>query len=260
MAEYSHNATITFRQDLNDELIVIRVRHDDPLASFVPGQYTELALIEDPSGIASKIVRRQYSIASAPDDERGLEFYIVLVPDVFLTPKLWNLPEGSRIWMNAKCKGKFTLDPVPPGKRLILISTGTGIAPYVSMVRCYLEAVEPRWESLVLVHGVRFERDLGYRAELEELARSHTNITYIPATTREPEDSSWGGFRGRVQTLFEGSSFPELSGRELSPEQDQVFLCGNPAMIDAMQALLEGQGFHLHKKKNPGNIHLERYW
>ena len=112
-----------------------------------------------------------------------------------------------------------------------------------------------------MVHGVRMAEDLGYREELEAAAEKNSRIIYVPMCSREPEGSNWSGLRGRVTELFENSAkFKEVVGLEMNPDQSQMFLCGNPAMIDQVQKELETKGFKKHSKKNPGNLHFERYW
>jgi ferredoxin/flavodoxin---NADP+ reductase len=260
MSDYSLNAKISYRQDLNDELMIIRV---SPLSGevpdFTPGQYAELAL-PDPQDLAEnkKIPRRSLSIASAPSEKNYLEFYVVLVPNGYLTPKLWKLKVGDKIWLGPKVKGKFSLDPVPPTSNLIMLSTGTGLAPYVSMLRHFKG--QKRWNSFTLFHGVRYERDLGYRAELEELAKTTDNFFYIPSCTRETNES-WRGETGRINTLLEKNVYQEITDIPLDPANCQVFLCGNPEMIDSTNLLLESKGFKPYSKKTAdGNIHFERYW
>ena len=226
---------------------------------FEPGQYAELAIPEPAvDGETKKFVRRPYSIASSPTDGRFLEFFIVAVAGGELTPKLQELPVGSRVWLGPKIKGKFTLNEVPAGKDLVLIGTGTGLAPFISMVRKYRNA--GRWNRVAVIHCVRLSADLGYKAELERYAKEDPNFRYIPTVTREPAESSWSGLRGRVQPIFEPDNFEKLAGFPLDTNQCQVMMCGNPEMITSVQELLESKGFRHHTKKNPGNIHFERFW
>jgi ferredoxin--NADP+ reductase len=258
MIQYETNAIVTYREDLNDELAVFRVRPlEGTLPAFLSGQYAELA-IPEPPGSEVKTQRRSYSIASAPSGSEELEFYIVRVTDGYFTPQLWNLKPNDRIWLGPKVKGKFTLEEMPPGKDLIMVATGTGLAPFLSMIREHRDS--PPWRRVVLIHGARFERDLGYRRELEEYAVRLPWFIYIPALTRDLENTAWSGLRGRVQTIFSSGELERRLGEELSREFSHFLLCGNPQMIDDVQALLEARDFHLHKKKNPGNIHVERYW
>ena len=257
MSSYEVNATLTERIDFNAELSTFWFKPDDPtITSFEPGQYAELAFPELTTE-KGKLIRRQYSIASAPSDDRGFEFYIVLVPEGALTPKLWELQVGGRVWINPKCKGKFTLDPVPDGKDLVMIATGTGLAPFLSMWRRYNQ--ENRWRRFIVIHGARYECDLGYRAELEKLAGENESFFYIPTLTRE-ESKDWQGHRGRVPTVLEDGHYEEIVGAPFCAEECHVFLCGNPQMIDDLEVSLAERGFRLHKKKDPGNLHIERYW
>lgn len=264
MEQFETNATLTARRDVTSELAIVRVRPDNSNIAFLPGQYAELAIIEDhsaegPDGATrNKLVRKAYSIASSPEDPEGLEFYIALVAQGELTPKLWRLNPGDRLWINPNIKGKFTLDTVAPEQNLVLAATGTGIAPFVSMLRTHLES--PPWRRLAVFHGVRYPRDLGYQEELQSLELLHEHLRYIPVVSREDQNGAWGGMRGRLQAVFEPDVFPRLAGFPLDPEKTQIMLCGNPEMISDMEQLLVSLGHRLHKKRIPGNIHFERYW
>ena len=120
-------------------------------------------------------------------------------------------------------------------------------------------ADDPPWRKMIIIHGARYLRDLGYKEELEKAAKEYPWFSYVPTLTREP-DESWTGQRGRVQQLFSSGYLEELTQAPFSKEYSHFLLCGNPQMIDDVQALLEGRGFQTHKKKDPGNIHVERYW
>ncbi len=267
-----YNATLVSREQLTSELAIIRVTPDTGVPEFKPGQYTSLGVLPDPDsdfgreqakkkGIA-KLVLRPYSIASSPFDKEAIEFYLALVPIGAFTPLAWKLAEGDRLYVIPKCKGKFTLDDVPATKNLIGISTGTGLAPFVSMIRTYRET--GRWRRFVVVHGTRYCGDLGYRNDLETLASRDETITYIPTCSREPEpknQSDWYGLRGRVNVAVEDHTFKQLAGIDLSPETCHIFLCGNPAMIDEMTDLFVARGFTPKDREHPdGNIHFEKYW
>jgi len=258
-----NNATIIYREELTPELAIIRVAPDSgEVPPFEPGQYAELALPEldeRPEEERRKLERRAYSIASSPASREYVEFFIVLVPNGSVTPKLFSLPVGARVWLGPKIKGKFTLEDIPEGKDLLMISTGTGLAPFVSMAREYL--ADRRFRSFIVMHGTRRESDLAYREQLMEMAaQSNKKLIYVPALTREPEDSSWAGLRGRVPLFLKPGTFEEITGKPFSPETLQIFLCGNPDMIDQLIEQLTGYGFKIHNKKDPGNIHFERYW
>jgi ferredoxin--NADP+ reductase len=187
-----------------------------------------------------------------------LEFFVVLIEEGKLTPRLWDIGVGGRLWMDSVVKGDFTLDSVPDGKDLVMFSTGTGIAPFVSMLRTFQGT--QRWRRFVMVNGVRRVIDLGYRDELEQLAKDDPNFCYIPLISRPTEEDNWSGLKGRIPILLESDRFLNCAGVDLDPEQCHVFLCGNPAMIDDMEALLIERGFKTHEADSPGNIHFERYW
>ncbi len=262
MSKYDPNATLTYRSDINEELILLRLTPDGEVPlNFEPGQYVEFGAVEpdlSSGALEAKVERRQYSIASAKQAGCELEFYVVLVPGGYFTPKLWTMEVGSRLWMNPKVKGKFTLETVPPDKDLVMISTGTGLAPFVSMYKTY--SGSGRWRSFTIIHGTRYSRDLGYRDELEKFAADDRSFFYIPTVTREPEGNDWTGRRGRVQSIFEKETFEHITGVPFAADNCQVFLCGNPDMIDSMEHFLFSHGFKVHKKKEPGQIHVERYW
>ena len=261
--EYINNATLIYRYDYNKELAVFRVLPDEPHPEFVPGQYAELAIIRPET---AKLERRSYSIASVPG-ESYLEFYIVLVKDGQITPQLWELKEGDRLWCGPKIKGKFTLEDVPKNKDLIMVATGTGLAPFMSMLRQedqrYTDqnSGERPWDRVLLIHGARLSRDLGYLAELQELQARTAWFSYLPTLTRESA-SHWSGATGRVQGLFENHSnlINQKLSAPISVEKTHVLICGNPQMIEDLEKILNLQGLFLHKKKTPGNIHVERYW
>ncbi|MEX2673608.1 MAG: ferredoxin--NADP reductase [Phycisphaeraceae bacterium] len=266
-----YNATVTDWVDLSDELAIFRVKPDSgQVPEFTAGQFAMLALprnhppIADPKAYPpddprwKKLVRRAYSIASSPLERDYLEFYVVMVEDGKLTPKIWDQKAGSRIWLDSRINGDFTLDGVPDQQDLVMVSTGTGLAPYISMYKTYRNT--GRWRRFVMIHGVRYQQDLGYREELEKIAAEDDSFIYIPTLSREPEDSNWQGLRGRVSELLEPEMYKKLVKAELDPDDAHVYLCGNPAMIDQCEGMLVDRGFVVQTKKQPGNLHFERYW
>ena len=265
------NATIRDWEDLTDELAIFRLYPDEgEVPEFEPGQFATLGLprshppIHDPEKFPpgdrrwQKLVRRAYSIASSPRRRDSLEFYVVIVEEGRLTPKVWNLKEGGRIWLDPRIKGDFTLDGVPDGKDLVMVSTGTGLAPYISMLKTFRGT--GRWRRLVMIHGVRYAEDLAYREQMEQIAAEDPSVIYIPTCSREPEGSEWAGTRGRCNLLLEEECYEEHVGAKLTPEDCHVFLCGNPDMINQGEKTLNARGFITQTKKKPGNLHFERYW
>jgi len=265
----SYNATVIGREEINPQLVILRVRPDAELFEFRPGQFGVLGLLgsaprveestpEDVPSAPDKIIRRAYSIASASVERRYVEFYLTLITSGQLTPRLFALQHGSRVFLGPKASGVFTLDRVPPEKAVVLIATGTGLAPYVSMLRTLLVNDDRR--RFVVLHGARYSWDLGYRGELETLARLRPNFTYIPSITRPDQDQHFLGRIGRIQAILEQGALEKDAGVKLDPEHADVFLCGNPEMIKIVSAMLESKGFKRGDSKNPGNIHVEEYW
>ncbi len=279
------NATVVSRRDPSERLAIVSVRPDGwELPVFEPGQFATLGL-PDPEGGAPR--KRVYSIASAPG-QPALEFYVQLVKEGSFTTLLWPHQPGDRIHLSPTIAGRFTLQSVPRGADLLLVGTGTGIAPFVSMLRHH--AGRGRWRRCIIAHGARSEAELGYRAELETLAAADPSVIFLPVVSRAPA-GTWGGLTGRVQTLLDDtlwsgptgadqtgadrpgaaadsarascssvSTWPPGEATPLDPSRCHVFLCGNPAMIDDMDALLSARGFRHNKPDAPGNLHFERWW
>jgi ferredoxin--NADP+ reductase len=265
----SYNATVIGREEINPQLVILRVRPDAELFDFKPGQFAVLGLPgsaprvaeaapEEAAAAPDKLIRRAYSIASSSLERRYVEFYLTLITSGQLTPRLFALKHGSRVFLGPKASGIFTLDRVPSEKAVVLIATGTGLAPYISMLRTML--VNDAHRRFVVLHGARYGWDLGYRGELESLARLRPNLTYIPSITRPDQDPHFHGHTGRIQTLVEQGVLEKESGVVLNPAQAEVFLCGNPEMVSIVKAMLEGKGFAAKAGKEPGTIHVEEYW
>lgn len=264
-----YNATVMGREEINPQLVILRVRPDAALFEFKPGQFGVLGLlggaprvpeaaVEEPVTETDKMIRRAYSIASSSVERRYVEFYLTLVTSGQLTPRLFALQHGDRVFLGPKASGVFTLDRVAPEKAVILIATGTGLAPYISMLRTML--VNDSQRRYVVLHGARYSWDLGYRGELESLARVRPNFAYIPSITRPDQDPHFQGRSGRLQTLLEQGVVEQESGVALNPTQADVFLCGNPEMVKIVKAILQTKGFAAGNGKEPGNIHIEEYW
>ena len=267
----SLNATVSQRIEISPGLAILRVVPDGwEFNDFKPGQFTVLGLpgkaprcdVCDPDENGrdpDRLIKRAYSIASSSVASEFLEFYLALVRSGALTPRLFALSPGDRLWVSPKNRGLFTLDEVPEDKNVVLISTGTGLAPYMSMLRTRLACDSER--RFAVLHGARHSWDLGYRSELMTLDRLCDNFTYAATVSRPDEEGGlWRGPVGYVQDLWTSRWLEETAGFTPSPEHTRVFLCGNPSMILDMVAVLERDGFKEHKKSKPGQIHTERYW
>jgi ferredoxin--NADP+ reductase len=258
------NASVSRRRDVSDTARVLWIQPDSgAIQPFEPGQFVQVGWPKpiDPAAPPSGRVRwnkRSYSIASSPDEPGAYELYLALVPDGTLTPRMFDLRAGERVWCDDAPKGHFTLERIPSGRHLVCVATGTGVAPFVSMLRRYRGT--RRWRKLTIVCGARASADMAYDAELLEAVRNDPTVFYAPVASREPSDSTWSGGRGRVQSTLEDATFLAKTGEPLVPEGTHVLLCGNPTMIDEVRAHLEPRGFVLDTHKAPGNLHFERYW
>lgn len=229
-------------------LFTIQIDGRDVLP-FEPGQFLQLGYTR-----GEEHIHRPYSVASPSGDT--IEFFIVLVDDGELTPYLWSLNEGDEIDVSQRAAGSFTLKKTPDAENLWLIATGTGLAPYIAMLRT--EEPWERYKKIVVVHGVRVASDLGYADELKQWEQDRPGqIVYIPALTREQPE---GFVHGRIPACLQDGQFERLAGVEIRPDNSAVLLCGNPAMLDDMESMLGERGLTRHRSKSPGQIVLERYW
>lgn len=270
MASPALNAILTQRIELAAGLAIFRVAPDGwPLPPFTPGQFAVLGLpasaprvpLSDPEEQENpeRFIRRAYSIASSSRAREYVEVFANLVRSGELTPRLFALPVGGRLWLGPKITGMFTLRDIPREAHLAMIATGTGLAPYMSMLRTELECGGAR--KIAVLHGARHSWDLGYAAELYTMQRLCPNFLYLPTVSRpEAEPAPWGGARGYVQALWTSGALERAWGFAPTPANTHVLLCGNPGMIDEMTKILEAQGFRVHGPRTPGEIHVERYW
>jgi ferredoxin-NADP reductase len=241
-----YNASLVRREDETESLGYFWVRFDGEPTPFEPGQYMTIGVMVD-----GKIVQRPYSVASPPISARteGYEFYVRLVEGGTFTPLLWEMPLGQRMRMIGP-KGKFML--VPGDERIhIFISSGTGNAPFVSMMKQALADGTVR--PAVFLNGVSYQHEIGYRGLLEDWERSGGYpVTYIPTVSRpsDPLNASWSGRTGRVEAILA----PVLDELGLSAANSVAYICGNPDMIAAAEETLLGRDY------SPEQVHKELYW
>ena len=264
------NAIVVQRIEVSPGLVIIRVVPDGwELPDFEPGQFAVLGLPgtaprtpisdpEEPLKKPAKLIKRAYSIASSSAAKEYMEVYVAIVPSGQLTPRLVALRSGDRVWLSPKMHGIFTLDQVEPGRHVACLATGTGLAPYMSMLRSELVCGGPR--RFVILQGARYSWDLGYRTELTGLARHCSNVTYIPVISRAKEDPSWQGPSGYLQDVLVSGVVEKETGLELDPRNFHIFLCGNPGMITVAQERLVEKGFVPDKGKESGDLLVEEEW
>lgn len=248
---------IVGKQIWAEGLFTIRV--DVPgVEPFKAGQFLHLA-IRDPECTAEepddqRRINRPYSVASPHGQE--LDFFIVVVPDGDLTPHLWKLEVGDEVQVSDRGAGRFTLDKSPASENLWLIATGTGLAPYIAMLR----TPEPwdKYKNIIVVHGVRHAKDLAYTEELRKLETTYPGrFSLVQTLSREQSNAA---LFGRIPRLFENREIEMEVGIDCLPEDSTVLLCGNPAMLDSMEEVLGRRDMKEHRSKSPGQIVVERYW
>lgn len=204
--------------------------------------------------LPSGFVSRSYSLASAPGEE--LEVLLARVGEGALTPALFSLAPGSELSLDPKPQGFFTFDYVPPHRELWMLATGTGLGPFISMLR----SGEPftRAERVMLVHGTRSAAELAYRAELEALvAQRRGAFVYVPVLSRNYEPDL---LQGRLTGALASGELEKRAGAKLDAAASHLMLCGNPAMIDEVTAQLAERGLQRHRQRKPGHITTEKYW
>lgn len=239
-------ATVTDRTSWAEGLFTV---HLDEARDFHGGQFTKLGLEVDGDPVS-----RAYSIASAPG--APLEFYVVAVEGGALSPRLEALRPGDTVWVQNKQLGGFTAERVPDSRDLWLIGTGTGTAPYISMLR-HREQLA-RFDNVVIVQGARYAAQLGYADELRA-ATASGRVRVVNTVTRE--DPGGTVVSGRITTLFADGRLEDAAGMAVDGDHAHVMLCGNPAMIKEMRSLLqEHRGMTLHTPRRHGRVHIERYW
>jgi ferredoxin--NADP+ reductase len=216
---------------------------------FQPGQFLQLGYQN-----GDEHIHRPYSVASPWGPQ--IEFFVVKVDEGQLTPWLWEREAGDSVDVNDRAAGSFTLRKAPDAEILWLVATGTGLAPYIAMLR----TSEPwqRYRKIVVVHGVRVAADLAYAAELGQTKSRYTDrFAYVPALTRDEQP---GTLQGRIPALLKSGQLEEAVGWQMTAENSAVMLCGNPAMLDDMEEYLATREMKRHRSRVPGHIVLERYW
>ncbi|HTP74356.1 MAG TPA: ferredoxin--NADP reductase [Burkholderiaceae bacterium] len=226
----------------------------DPALRFSNGHFTMIGLKVD-----GKPLLRAYSIVSANYEEH-LEFLSIKVPDGPLTSRLQHIQIGDKILVGRKPTGTLVVDYLLPGKRLYLFATGTGLAPFMSIVRAP-ETYE-RFDRVILVHGVRQVAELAYNDYLNELLPEHEllaeiiggKLAYYPTVTREAFPT-----QGRITDLItSGKLLADLGEPPLDPAEDRAMICGSPSMLRDLKRMLEERGFKEGNTSTPGHFVIER--
>jgi ferredoxin--NADP+ reductase len=237
----------------SDKLFTIRTTRDRGLR-FRNGEFTMLGM-----EVSGKSLLRAYSFASS-NYEDHLEFYSIKVPDGPLTSRLQHLRSGDPVLVSKKPTGSLLYDHLRPGKRLYLLSTGTGLAPFLSIIKD--PEIYERFERIVLVHGCRYINELTYQRLITGELRDNpwfgeavsSKLIYYPAVTREPFHNF-----GRISTLLEsGRLIDDIGLPPLDPRDDRFMLCGSPAMLGSLSVILEARGFRESRRDDHADYVIER--
>ena len=231
-----------------DSLYSIKI--DAPNVRFTAGQYTKISLNIDDEDVA-----RPYSFVNSPD-ESLLEIYSVSVPNGPLSTSLKKLNKGDPIKVGTHGNGFLVLDEIPIVKNIWMLATGTGIGPYLSILKT--ESSWKRFEKAILVHAVRFEKELTYQETIKELKEKYKDrFIYITFVSREKSKNS---LPGRIPDSIKKGTLQKKVGIKMLPENTHVMLCGNPDMLRDTTIELKKIGLEKHRRRSPGHITTENYW
>ena len=267
MEKSKYNATVVGKILITPDIMTLRVDTDEPRDEFSAGQYTVVGLYggeerspnstpEVEPADPEKLLQRPYSIASATSQLQQFEFYISQVKSGQLTPRLFNLNPGDRLFVSKRIVGVFTLADTPENQDIVMIATGTGMAPYISFLRSYLIA---RPESkMAVIQGAAKQWDLGYYSELSFLENTFKNLFYIPTLTEA--DETWSGHQLWIEEILENNILKNEAGIEIDSKKTHFFLCGNPKMVENVSEWLYKRGYTKHSRKEPGALHIEEFW
>lgn len=240
------------RRNWTDTLFSLQV--DAPEVTFTAGQFARLAL-PAPPGSKEPMLGRPYSFVNPPGAPLH-EFYAIVVPEGPLSPRLAALGIGDPIWLLPRANGFFTIAEVPPADALWCLSTGTGLGPFLSILRT--DDPWRKFQRVVLVHAVRHAVELTYRDEIAAI--SHARPGAFACVSVVSREAVADALPGRIPALIADGRLEARAGCALSAENSHVMLCGNPAMVDDVQLVLRARGMRRHRRREPGHITVETYW
>ncbi len=228
-------AVVTLRRDVSSDLWIVRLRPEEKIR-FLPGQYVTVGLPGE-----TRLMERPYSVASSPRDEE-LEFFLELVPGGHLTPHLYDVPEGGRVWLRREARGRFLFDEQSGRRNHFMVATVTGVAPFVSMLREFAARHDEGRSvpyRIALLQAASIARELGYCDELSNCARRFEWFTYLPTVSRAWLDPAWTGELGRAEDVLR----KHMDNLGFAPGATTAYACGNPDMIENVKGVLERTGF-----------------
>ncbi len=220
---------------------------------FTAGQFARIGLM-----VNGELVVRAYSVVSSPFDE-NLEFFSIVVPDGAFTSNLQHLEIGDELYLDKTAYGYLTLAryQLPLAHDLWLLATGTGLAPFLSMLQDF--ETWTKYQHIHLIYSVRSTAELAYVDRIQELAESfgegHTGFKFVPIITRDPNAT----LHDRLPVLIENGELEKVVGLSLNPATSHVMLCGNPQMVEDTKDALKQRGLTMNRR-GEGNIAVENYW
>ena len=239
--DYPYNGRLSRWEEVSPGLAIVGVQALEEAFPFEPGQYATLGLMGP-----EKLVQRPMSISSSADDLSEYEFFIRLVDAGGFTPLLWERKVGDAINIKGP-KGRFLLQD--DGRRALFVASGTGLAPFISMIETLRGRGEAR--DVVLLHGVSHGHDLAWREQLSELANGGGFPLRYAGTISRPQGSpGWAGLTGRVEAIVAG----QLDEHAMTADNTTIYVCGNPDMITAVDEIAAERGFA------PEHVRRELYW
>ena len=239
---------IVGQKQWTERLFSISVAAED--IPYEAGQFIKLAL---PTG--DQMLARAYSFVNPPQ-ERPYEFYYVTLADGPLTQRLCRLAPGDALFLSHRAAGFLVLSEVPDAENLWLLATGTGIAPFLSILAS--ETPWQRYRRVVLVHAVRFASELTYRELIARVRAQHEGrFEVVSIVSRERAE---GALAGRIPQAILDGKLETAAGIGLSASASQVMICGNPAMVTDTVHALAGRGMKKHRRRSPGQITVENFW
>ena len=231
----------------NDRLFSLRIRAS--FEDFIPGQFVRVALDIDGERVA-----RPYSMVGNPGDEL-LEIYFNIVPEGPLSPRLAELEVDEEIYISDRANGFLTVDEVPECKHLWMLATGTGVGPFLSILKS--DKTWQRFEKIVLGYSVRDLSELSYREQISDIEGRHAGqFIFVPFVTREQVA---GAIQQRVPLSIENGSLEKRTGCIINEDDSHIMMCGNSAMISSVTECLEKRGLRKHRRREPGHITTEKY-
>lgn len=247
---------ITYLKQWTDHLFSFKITRNEAF-KFIPGQFARLGLKKEDG----TFVWRPYSVVSADYDEE-LEFYSIIVPDGEFTQRLKNLKVDDEIYVDKTNYGLLTTDRFENGKDLWFLSTGTGLAPFISIM--YDFSIWEQYENVILVHCAREAEELVYQDTINgfftheyygDLVKN--KLKYVKILTRDKNNAD---LYGRITELIENKKLEQYVGLDLTIENSRIMICGNPQMVDDTRKMLSSRGLTISKRANPGNMAVENLW